>query len=136
MDLKWILKHQLVILDFNLVMTGTHCTRWQFCGTRRQMAEIGGKSVHVHVSVNCVVCMIKDKNLREAQMHYWCCEIFCMLNIWICLKATWITGFLCAKFDRKKSSLTHDFVISCINYCMCLFVKHIVSNQWFGDSSY
>jgi len=33
------------------------------------MVEIGGKSVHVHVSVNCVVCMIIDTNLREALMH-------------------------------------------------------------------
>ncbi len=79
-------------------MPSSHCTilarfftRRQFLIIRRQMPDIGGKSVLVHVSDNRAVWIIKDAIWGHRRCVADTCEIFGILNIW----SWWFTILLC-----------------------------------------
>ncbi len=80
-------------------MPSTHCTilarfftRRQVLINRRQMPEIGGKSVLVPASDNRAVWIIKDAIWGNRRCVADAREIFGMLNIWSCRR---FTSLLC-----------------------------------------
>ncbi len=77
------------------LMPSSHCTilarfftRRQVLINRRQMPEIGGKSVLVHANDNRAVWIIKDAIWGNRRCVADARQIFGMLNIWSCRRFT------------------------------------------------